>query len=221
MKLILEKYTDFNAQENIAIGKPSIMDNLREVRTAADQSGAHDFIRSFGSFYQTRLSMDYSNKDYLDWMPASYFVNSSNRRTLPFKLKILSDNLYSYAEWDNKPIGWIKPEKKGIDIRIPEYKPDETREYFAYQSPSGGQWQRIALARAFAKIREADLLILDEPSSALDPQAEYEVFKSIMELRKDKTTIYIVYPLGCGLTKSHRFHTVRAATKILVSPSLI
>jgi ABC-type multidrug transport system ATPase subunit len=45
------------------------------------------------------------------------------------------------------------------------------------------------------KIKKADLLILDEPSSALDPQAEYQIFKTIMELRKNRTTIYIVLPL--------------------------
>jgi ABC-type bacteriocin/lantibiotic exporter with double-glycine peptidase domain len=67
---------------------------------------------------------------------------------------------------------------------------------------SGGQWQRIALARSFMKLKEADLLILDEPSSALDPQAEYQVFKSIMDLRKNKTTIYIVPLSDFGLTCS-------------------
>ena len=171
------------------------MNNLAEVRTAAGQSGAHDFIRSFASFYQTRLSKEYSLKDHYDWMPTSHFVNSSNRKdTLPFKLKVLSDNLYRNVEWDSKPISFYKPEKKGIDITIPEHKPEDNDEHFAMQAPSGGQWQRIALARSFTKIKEADLLILDEPSSALDPQAEYEVFKTIMELRKDKTTIYIVSP---------------------------
>ena len=134
-------------------------------------------------------------KEHYDWMPASYFVNSSDRKTIPFMLKVLSDNLYRNAEWDAKPISWLKPQKKGIDIKIPEYTPEDSDEDLASQAPSGGQWQRIALARSFAKIKEADLLILDEPSSALDPQAEYEVFKTIMELRKDKTTIYIVSPL--------------------------
>jgi hypothetical protein len=160
------------------------MDDLPEVRTAAGQSGAHDFIRSFASFYQTRLSKEYSFKDHYDWMPVSHFVNSSDRKTLPFTLKVLSENLYWNAEWDAKPISWFKPQKKGIDIKIPEYTPEDNDEYLASQAPSGGQWQRIALARSFAKIKEADLLILDEPSSALDPQAEYEVFKTIMELRK-------------------------------------
>jgi len=42
------------------------------------------------------------------------------------------------------------------------------------------------------KVKDVDLLILDEPSSALDPQAEFEIFKTITELRRNKTTIFIV-----------------------------
>jgi ATP-binding cassette subfamily B protein len=70
---------------------------------------------------------------------------------------------------------------------------------------SGGQWQRLALSRAFMRLESADLLLLDEPSASLDPEAEYKLFKGLKDARK-KTTIYI----------SHRFNTVRAATKILV-----
>jgi len=192
--LIAEKYKGFTAQQNIGLGKPEIIDNLPEVRAAARKSGAHEFIRSFGSYYQTMLQITRSNKDFLDWMPASHFV-SYDRKQLPFMLKILSDNLNRSPEWEGKPISWEKPEKKRIDIKIPEYKPKEVTEKAGTQEPSGGQWQRIALGRVFTRIQEADLLILDEPSSALDPQAEYEVFKTIMEFRKNKTTIYIVPPL--------------------------
>jgi ABC-type multidrug transport system fused ATPase/permease subunit len=75
-----------------------------------------------------------------------------------------------------------------------------------YISPSGGQMQRLALARAFMRISSADLLILDEPSSNLDPEAEYELFRNIREVRRGKTTIFI----------THRFNTVRIADRILV-----
>jgi len=71
---------------------------------------------------------------------------------------------------------------------------------------SGGQWQRIALSRAFMRLHSADLLLLDEPSAALDPEAEYNLFKRLKEARKGKTTVYI----------SHRFNTVRAASRIMV-----
>ncbi len=69
---------------------------------------------------------------------------------------------------------------------------------------SGGQWQKVALARAF--YRNAPLLILDEPTSAIDAKAEYEIFEKVQNLQKDKTVIII----------SHRFSTVRNADRILV-----
>lgn len=69
---------------------------------------------------------------------------------------------------------------------------------------SGGQWQKLALARAF--YRDAPFLILDEPTSAIDAKAEYEIFQNVQKLEKDKTVIII----------SHRFSTVRNADRILV-----
>lgn len=68
---------------------------------------------------------------------------------------------------------------------------------------SGGQWQKIALARAY--MRDAQLLILDEPTSALDARAEHEVFVRFAELIRGKTAVLI----------SHRFSTVRMADRIL------
>jgi ATP-binding cassette subfamily B protein len=69
---------------------------------------------------------------------------------------------------------------------------------------SGGQWQKLALARAF--FRDAPILILDEPTSAIDAKAEYEIFQKVQSLQADKTVIII----------SHRFSTVRHADRILV-----
>lgn len=69
---------------------------------------------------------------------------------------------------------------------------------------SGGQWQKIALARAYMK--DAKVMILDEPTSALDARAEYEAFQRFIGLTKGKTSIII----------SHRFSTVRMADRILV-----
>ncbi len=69
---------------------------------------------------------------------------------------------------------------------------------------SGGQWQKLALARAF--FRDAPILILDEPTSAIDAKAEYEIFERVQKLQKDKTVIII----------SHRFSTVRNADRVLV-----
>jgi ATP-binding cassette subfamily B protein len=70
---------------------------------------------------------------------------------------------------------------------------------------SGGQWQKVALARAFMR-EEADVLILDEPTAALDAEAEHAVFERFRTLTKGRTAILI----------SHRFPTVRMADRILV-----
>ncbi|TDO35136.1 ABC transporter family protein [Kribbella sp. VKM Ac-2527] len=67
-----------------------------------------------------------------------------------------------------------------------------------------GQWQRVALARAF--IRDAPLVILDEPTAALDPRAEHDLFTSIRALYTGRTVLLI----------SHRYSTVRAADRIYV-----
>lgn len=68
---------------------------------------------------------------------------------------------------------------------------------------SGGQWQKVALARAY--MRNAQLLILDEPTSALDARAEHEVFQRFSELISGKMAVLI----------SHRFSTVRMADRIV------
>ncbi len=69
---------------------------------------------------------------------------------------------------------------------------------------SGGEWQKVAIARAY--MRDADLLILDEPTAALDARSEFEVFQRFKELSAGKTAVLI----------SHRFSTVRMADRILV-----
>jgi ATP-binding cassette, subfamily B, bacterial len=69
---------------------------------------------------------------------------------------------------------------------------------------SGGEWQKIAIARAY--MRQAEMLILDEPTAALDARSEFEVFQKFKDLSKGKTTLFI----------SHRFSSVRMADRVLV-----
>ena len=73
---------------------------------------------------------------------------------------------------------------------------------------SGGQWQKVALSRAFMRSR-ADILVLDEPTAAMDAQAEAEVFEHFRQLARERITILI----------SHRFSTVRMADQIAVLES--
>jgi ATP-binding cassette subfamily B protein len=70
---------------------------------------------------------------------------------------------------------------------------------------SGGQWQKVALSRAFMR-EEADILVLDEPTAALDAEAEHAVYERFQELARGRTTILI----------SHRFPTARMADRIVV-----
>jgi ABC-type multidrug transport system fused ATPase/permease subunit len=81
---------------------------------------------------------------------------------------------------------WLVNDEEGIDL-------------------SGGEWQKIALARMFMR-NNADLFILDEPTAALDPQAELEIFSRFIKTSRGKTTILV----------SHRFSTVAIAEVIAV-----
>ncbi len=69
---------------------------------------------------------------------------------------------------------------------------------------SGGEWQKVAIARAY--MRDGDVLVLDEPTAALDARAEYEVFLRFRELSRGRTCLLI----------SHRFSTVRMADRIVI-----
>ncbi|MEO8863256.1 MAG: ABC transporter ATP-binding protein, partial [Candidatus Saccharimonadales bacterium] len=69
---------------------------------------------------------------------------------------------------------------------------------------SGGQTQRIGVMRSL--LREGDILVLDEPTSAIDAKAEYKIFNNIYKNHENRTTLIV----------SHRFSTVRKADKIIV-----
>ena len=86
---------------------------------------------------------------------------------------------------------------KGLDTEL-------TRRFEGGIELSGGEWQRIALARAF--VRDASLVILDEPTAALDAEAEHRILRQFRELAAGKTTLII----------SHRLSTARAADRIVV-----
>ena len=93
--------------------------------------------------------------------------------------------------------GFLSALPRGFDTVL-------SRMFAGGQDLSGGQWQRVALARSF--YRDAPLVILDEPSAALDPRAEYDLFATLREALQGRTALFI----------SHRFSTVRGADRIYV-----
>ena len=92
-----------------------------------------------------------------------------------------------------------------IDSMPERYNTQLGRWFKGGRELSGGQWQKIALSRAFMR-SEADILVLDEPTAAMDAAAEAQVFELFREESRNKMTILI----------SHRFSTVRAADQIVV-----
>ncbi len=153
------------------------------------------------------------------------FVNGNNIKDLDldsyYKLVgILSQsfNKLSITVEDNILVGDVN-RKNGKDVReagkladihdtvmaLPfGYKTFLSREIKDGVQLSGGQWQKLAIARAF--FRKSKLLILDEPTSAVDSISEEKIFESIRENAKNTTTIIV----------SHRFATVRKAKRIIV-----
>ena len=98
-------------------------------------------------------------------------------------------------------------QKAGADFidELPNgYQTILSRQFEGGTELSGGQWQKIAIARALT--RDAQLLILDEPTAALDVRSEHDIYARFQELTKEKTTVLI----------SHRMSTVRMAERILV-----
>ena len=111
-------------------------------------------------------------------------------------------------EKDNRDLIKLAAHKSLADVlaeKLPnQYDQPLGRRFNEGTELSGGEWQKIALARAYMK--EAQLLILDEPTAALDARAEYTVFQRFAELTEGK----------CAVLISHRFSTVRMADRILV-----
>ncbi len=112
------------------------------------------------------------------------------------------------AEKDNRGLIEIAAQKSLADLlakRLPNHYDQMLGKRFAEgMELSGGEWQKVALARAYMK--DTQLMILDEPTAALDARAEFEVFERFSELTKGKSAVLI----------SHRFSTVRMADRILV-----
>ncbi|HEX4383153.1 MAG TPA: ATP-binding cassette domain-containing protein, partial [Myxococcales bacterium] len=126
---------------------------------------------------------------------------------------------YQWTAAENIGVGWVpsledrpRIEKavddggaRGVIDQLPQKLDTMLGGWFEEgQELSGGQWQKLAIARAF--MRDSEVLILDEPTAALDAEAEHELFLRLQQLASSRTAILI----------SHRFSTVRRADRIAV-----
>jgi ATP-binding cassette subfamily B protein len=126
---------------------------------------------------------------------------------------------YQWTASENIGVGWVpsledraRIEKavddggaRGVIDQLPQKLDTMLGGWFEEgQELSGGQWQKLAIARAF--MRDSEVLVLDEPTAALDAEAEHELFLRLQELASSRTAILI----------SHRFSTVRRADRIAV-----
>jgi ATP-binding cassette subfamily B protein len=126
---------------------------------------------------------------------------------------------YDMTAWENIAVGQIgtrenldqvelaaqKSLAEGVIKKLPNgYNQMLGRRFETGVDLSGGEWQKVALARAY--LRDAQILVLDEPTAALDARSEHEVFERFAELTKGKMALLI----------SHRFSTVKMADRIIV-----
>jgi ABC-type multidrug transport system fused ATPase/permease subunit len=148
----------------------------------------------------------------LDWDPAVLHrrIGVIFQDFVRYQL-LLGENIGAgdVAAFDEEP-RWIVAAERGmadsVARELPQgYHTQLGRWFHGGMELSGGQWQKVALARAFMR-RDADLLVLDEPTSAMDAAAEAVIFERIRSLAHDKMAIVI----------SHRFSTVRMADRIVV-----
>ena len=126
---------------------------------------------------------------------------------------------YDMTAWENIAVGQISAREnldkvelaarkslaEGVIKKLPNgYDQMLGRRFETGVDLSGGEWQKVALARAY--LRDAQILVLDEPTAALDARSEHEVFERFAELTKGKMALLI----------SHRFSTVKMADRIIV-----
>jgi ATP-binding cassette, subfamily B, bacterial len=166
----------------------------------------------------TRLYLPSSGRILLDGVD----LNDWDINVLRRRIGVIFQNFVQYqftagenvgvgdVEHLNDQVEWETAANKGtaksfIDVLPQGFNTQLGKWFKDGQELSGGQWQKIALSRAFMR-SNADILILDEPTAAMDAEAEMNIFNHFRSLTQDRMVVLI----------SHRFSTVRMADKIIV-----
>jgi ATP-binding cassette subfamily B protein len=176
-------------------------------------SGKTTLVKLLAGLYApTRGTVRYQGRDLKDWDPVALrqrigvIFQDFNRYQLTVGENIGAGDVAAFDDRERWAEAAAKGQAADFIGQLPgTYETQLGRWFFSGQELSGGQWQRIALARAFMRTG-AEILVLDEPTAAMDAETEAQIFEHFRSLTHDRIAILI----------SHRFSTVRYADQIVV-----
>jgi ABC-type multidrug transport system fused ATPase/permease subunit len=179
----------------------------------ANGSGKTTVVKLLSGLYRPDAgSVSYQGRDLKDWDPVELrrrvgvIFQDFNRYQLTVGENIGAGDVMAYDDRERWDAAAAKGQAADFIGNLPaRYDTQLGRWFNAGQELSGGQWQRVALARAFMRTG-AEILVLDEPTAAMDAETEAQIFEHFRSLTKDRIAILI----------SHRFSTVRYADQIVV-----
>ncbi len=190
--------------------------NIKEGETVAivgaNGSGKSTLAKLIAQLYSpTNGEIHIDNRPATNYVTDCLYKNISIVTQIPPQFEATAAENLALGDWEKLVNNPSKIEKEANNTQVsdmieklPEGFNTLLGRLFGSYDLSGGQWQKLAIARAL--VSQPSVIILDEPSAALDIQSEYELYSSIQKMVKNKTTILI----------SHRFSTVRMADRIFV-----
>jgi ATP-binding cassette subfamily B protein len=179
----------------------------------ANGSGKTTLVKLLSGLYRPDSgAVSYQGRDLKEWDPrelrrrVGVIFQDFNRYQLTVGENIGAGDVTAYEDRERWDVAAAKGQAADFIATLPaRYDTQLGRWFNAGQELSGGQWQRVALARAFMR-SGAEILVLDEPTAAMDAETEAQIFEHFRSLTKDRIAILI----------SHRFSTVRYADQIVV-----
>lgn len=176
-------------------------------------SGKTTLVKLLARFYNPSGGrITYNGRDLTEWDPDAYRrrIGVIFQDFARYQMKVGENIGAGDSAGFDDPVRWAEAAEKGLAApfinEMPKgYATQLGRWFRDGRELSLGQWQKIALSRAFMR-KDADILVLDEPTASMDAGAEIQVFERFRELTKDQIAIVI----------SHRFSTVRMADQIIV-----